>query len=86
MKKTVIVFNTFGEGPIFYYVADGDLSRFEGVYLNADHDVALEQELEGVLYDEAGEEKFNPRFDFPKEVFYENAIDDVFIIETGFIS
>lgn len=69
--RTVVIYETFTD-PIIFLVIEGDVTRFDGLYINAvDNDEALQDEFCNLLYDElSGEETTllkNAREKFPVE-------------------
>ena len=63
--KTVLIFDQCGEQPLQFFVVEGDYQHLDSVYINATDDEALEDELNSLLYDEAGKLKLKPIKGFP---------------------
>lgn len=83
--RTILIYDQCGEAPIRYTVLDGDLSRFDKVFINrASDDEALQEELSNLLYDEkTGTERVRWSDKFPKRFLLANP--DAIIITCGFI-
>lgn len=67
--KTVFIFDSYGESPVKFILADGDYSRFEGVYINAYYGEEycpekkpLQGELQEFLWTEGEEWKDNVEY------------------------
>lgn len=85
MQKTVIIYDQLMENPISFIVMDGDLRRFDKVYINQYSEDAgknkLQDELCVLLYGEDGESVFKAVHKFPvKEV-----VAGAHVIVAGFI-
>lgn len=79
--KTVVIWNTFGEEQIKFFVLDGDYSHLNETYLNSMDNEANQDELNEILaYDDKGKPKVNMLVDFPLPI----AIEDKVIV-CGFI-
>ena len=67
--KTVFIFDSCGQSPVKFILADGDYSRFEGVYINAYYGEdfhpekkPLQEELEEFLWTQGEEWKDNVEY------------------------
>ncbi len=83
--KTVIIYNT-GIDPLKFIVAEGDLSRFDGMMINAyGNDEALQDELVGLMYDPVSGEN-TALLDSAVDVFPVQAVKDgAIVIVAGFL-
>lgn len=85
VKQTVIIYNTIID-PLKFIVADGDLSRFNNLMINAcGNDEALQDELVNLMYNPAtgqNSELLNSATDeFPVQAVKDGAI----VIVAGFL-
>lgn len=83
--KTVIIYETFTD-PIKFLVAEGDLSRFDKLMINAcDNDMTLQDEFCNLLYDsETGQNTDflnSAQDEFPVQAVKDGAI----VIVAGFL-
>jgi hypothetical protein len=80
--KTVIIWDEVGD-QIRFFVADGDFSHLDGVYINdSDSDDELLDELKGLIYNDNYSTKLQPLDSFPQDVVRE---ENTVVIVAGFI-
>ena len=66
ISKTIVVFYTGYE--ILYFVKNGDLSRFNNLFVTDTSDSELQRDLLNIVYDEWGEYKEQMLVDFPIDI------------------
>lgn len=84
ITQTILVFEEIPD-RLSYLVIDGDLTRFEGVYIELDsqEDEKLQEELSALIYDDNGFK--HKRFEtFPVEIFRQNP-DTTAVVTCGIL-
>lgn len=76
--QTVVIFDSYGEAPIQFFVAEGDFRGLNEVYINAaDSEEAAQDKLIGLLL----QNKDKMLYTFPVEAVRQGA----FVIVAGFL-
>ena len=78
-QQTVLIFDQYGEQPICFIVVDGDCRKYNGCYINTDHENS--DDLGRFLYTEDGEFKHKKLKKFPRKAVKRGA----YVIVCGFI-
>lgn len=85
MEKTVIIYDQLMESPVSFIVMDGDLRKFDGIYINrytenrAVND--MQEDLCRLLYNDDGEATFKAVRKFPSKAVASGA----HVIVAGFL-
>lgn len=83
--KTIMIYDSCGQEPTKFGVFDGDLSRFDKVYLNEWIDDALEghrekeykqEELHELLFDSDGMDRVEWKDSYPQDIVLEQLAVD----------
>lgn len=65
--KTIIIWDQCGQDALTFFVVDGDLSHLDKVYINDNDDEALVDELNNLVFDAEGQNKFKSYKKFPRK-------------------
>ena len=87
--KTIVIWDMCGQEPIKYFIADGDLSRLNGLYINTYTEKTPEgrkkekllTELSKLTYDKEGNFLQTLLSDFPVQAVKDGAL----VIVAGFL-
>ena len=82
-KRTAIIWNDGDDAGLRYFVLDGDLTKFQGVYINGLDDREVQAELSAVMYNQ--DSWGIGHTDFNLESFSRAIADGATLIECGFL-
>lgn len=80
--NTIFIYDQCGEGPIRFFVLDGDYSHLDGAYVNHfELAETVQEELCGILFNDEGEERHKMSDKFPLAAVQE----DTKVVIIGFL-
>ena len=86
--KTIVIWDVLSEGPIQFFVLDGDYQYLDGTYLNSSEWVNKQQQLDDLMYVDSttsGEMRVELKDEFPFNIFAENQLKNIRVIRCGFL-